>query len=68
MLKEQKLSAVKLVSTGKIKSGRGEHKPVKKQKQVLIFAKFEAEKISSTESQGILKAQKQNPEVFKADY
>jgi hypothetical protein len=32
-----------------------------------MFAKFEAEKISSTEFQGILKEQKQNPEVCKAD-
>jgi hypothetical protein len=40
---------------------------VKKQKRVLMFAKFEAEKISSTESQGIMKEQK-NPEVCKADY
>jgi hypothetical protein len=32
-----------------------------------MFAKVSAEKISSIEIQGILKEQKQNPEVCKAD-
>jgi hypothetical protein len=40
---------------------------VKKQKRVLMFAKFEADKISSTEFRVILKEQKQNLEVCKAD-
>jgi hypothetical protein len=51
LLKKLKLIAVKLVSTGKIKAGRGVHKPVKK--RVLMFAKLGAEKVSSTESQRI---------------
>ncbi len=32
-----------------------------------MFAKFEAEKISSTEFQEILKKKKQNPKAYKAD-
>jgi hypothetical protein len=40
----------------------------KKKKRVSIFSKSAAEKISSTVCQGILKEQKQNSEVCKADY
>ncbi len=46
---------------------RGNQKQ-KEQKQVSMFAKFGLEEIDSTACQGVLKEQKRNPEVCKADY